>query len=70
MKKVVIRGPVMTQSGYGVHSRKFVKYAMSQTDWDVYFKVTPWVITPWQLDADDPVINNLLVEIKVWNGVL
>ena len=57
MKKVVIRGPVMTQSGYGVHSRQFVKYAMSQTDWDVYFQVTPWGITPWQLDTDDPVIK-------------
>ncbi len=32
MKKVVIRGPVMTQSGYGVHARQFVKYAMKKKD--------------------------------------
>ena len=34
MKKVVIRGPVMTQSGYGVHARQFVKYAMRKKDWE------------------------------------
>lgn len=57
MKKVVIRGPVMTQSGYGVHARQFVKYAMKKKDWDVSFQVTPWGITPWQIDTDDPVIK-------------
>ena len=57
MKKVVIRGPVMTQSGYGVHARQFVKYAMKRKDWDVKFQVTPWGMTPWLLDTEDPVIE-------------
>lgn len=47
----------MTQSGYGVHARQFVKYAMKRTDWDVKFQVTPWGMTPWLLDTDDPVIK-------------
>ena len=55
MKKVIIRGPVMTQSGYGVHARQFVKYAMKKKDWEVSFQVTPWGITPWQIDTNDPV---------------
>jgi len=57
MKKVVIRGPVMTQSGYGVHARQFVKYAMTRKDWDVKFQVTPWGMTPWLVDTDNPVID-------------
>lgn len=57
MKKVVIRGPVMTQSGYGVHARQFVKYAMKRKDWDVKFQVTPWGMTPWLVNTEDPVID-------------
>jgi len=57
MKKVVIRGPVMTQSGYGVHSRQFVRYAMKRADWDVKFQVTPWGMTPWLIDVDQEVIK-------------
>ena len=47
----------MTQSGYGVHARQFVKYAMKRNDWDVKFQVTPWGMTPWLLDTSDPVIE-------------
>ena len=67
MKKVVIRGPVMTQSGYGVHARQFVKYAMKKKDWDVSFQVTPWGITPWQIDTEDPVIK-FITERTVTNN--
>jgi len=47
----------MTQSGYGVHARQFVKYAMKKKDWDVSFQVTPWGMTPWQINTEDPVIK-------------
>ncbi len=57
MKKVTIRGPVLTQSGYGVHARQFVKYAMRKKDWDLSFSVTPWGMTPWLLDTSDPVVD-------------
>ena len=45
----------MTQSGYVVHARQFVKYAMKNKDSYVSFQVTPWGITPWQIDTNDPV---------------
>jgi len=50
MKKVVFRGPVLTQSGYGVHSRQVAKWLLSRNDIDVKFIITPWGDTPWILD--------------------
>lgn len=57
MKNVVIRGPVLTQSGYGVHARQFVKLAMKRKDWNVSFQITPWGMTPWLLDIEDPLVS-------------
>lgn len=50
MKKVIFRGPVLTQSGYGVHSRQVVRWLLSRNDIDVKFLVTPWGDTPWILN--------------------
>lgn len=52
MKKVIFRGPVLTQSGYGVHSRQVAKWLLSRNDVDVKFMVTPWGDTPWILDKN------------------
>jgi len=52
MKKVVFRGPTMTQSGYGVHSRQVARWLLSREDVDVKFMVTPWGDTPWLLDRN------------------
>jgi len=50
MKKVVFRGPALTQSGYGVHSRQVAKWLLSRKDIDVKFLLTPWGDTPWILN--------------------
>ena len=50
MKKVIFRGPVLTQSGYGVHSRQVARWLLSRNDIDVKFLVTPWGDTPWILN--------------------
>ncbi len=52
MKKVVFRGPSLTQSGYGVHARQVARWLLSRTDIDVSFVVLPWGDTPWLLDRD------------------
>ena len=52
MKKVLFRGPVLTQSGYGVHSRQVARWLLSRKDVDVKFIVTPWGDTPWILDKN------------------
>jgi len=52
MKKVVVRGPAMTQSGYGVHCRQIVAWLFSKPDLEVKFQALPWGETPWILDKN------------------
>jgi glycosyltransferase involved in cell wall biosynthesis len=47
LKKVLLRGPLLTHSGYGVHSRQVAKYLLNRGDIDVKFNLTPWGDTPW-----------------------
>lgn len=60
-KSVVFRGPVLTQSGYGVHSRQVARWLLSREDFDVKFLALPWGSTPWILDKDS--YNGLIGQI-------
>ena len=62
MKTVVLRGPVMTQSGYGVHSRQVARWLINQPDISVKFMATPWGDTPWILDKnfDDGLVGKIM----------
>ena len=46
MKKVVLRGPSLTHSGYGVHCRQIASWLLSKKDWEVKFQALPWGDTP------------------------
>ena len=52
MKKIVVRGPALTQSGYGVHCRQVAAWLLSKSSIDVKFQVLPWGDTPWILDKN------------------
>lgn len=52
MKTVVLRGPALTQSGYGVHTRQVARWLLQRPDFDVKFMTLPWGDTPWLLDGD------------------
>jgi len=52
MKSILIRGPLLTQSGYGVHSRQIFRWALSR-GYNVSVSLTPWGITPWYLDNNE-----------------
>jgi len=52
MKTVLLRGPSLTQSGYGVHARQLAKWLLSRPDLDVKFGTLPWGDTPWLIDAE------------------
>jgi glycosyltransferase involved in cell wall biosynthesis len=52
MKKVIVRGPALTQSGYGVHCRQIASWLLARKDVDVKFQALPWGDTPWILDKD------------------
>lgn len=47
MKRVLIRGPLLSQSGYGVHSRQIFSYFLSRGDCEIRTQILPWGITPW-----------------------
>jgi glycosyltransferase involved in cell wall biosynthesis len=67
-KKVLLRGPFLTNSGYGVHSRQLARWAVSRSsDWDVKFQVLPWGITPWILDRDQE--SGLIGQIMDRTGI-
>lgn len=61
-KKVLLRGPVLTQSGYGVHARQVAKWLFSRSDLDVEVQALPWGDTPWLIDknADDGFVGRLM----------
>lgn len=53
MKRVVVRGPVLTQSGYGVHCRQIAEWLLSKPGLSVSFQALPWGDTPWILNKNE-----------------
>ena len=51
-KKVLIRAPLLSISGYGVHCRQIFKWLMSREDFDVRAQVVPWGNTSWMIGPD------------------
>lgn len=49
LKKVLFRGPVLTQSGYGVHARQIARWLESR--FDVEYQALPWGDTPWLINS-------------------
>jgi len=64
MKKVLLRGPSLTQSGYGIHTRQVARWLLSKENIDVKFQALPWGDTQWLLDKN---AHNGLVE-KIMKG--
>ena len=50
-KTVLLRGPVLTQSGYGVHCRQIAKWLLSK-NLEVKVQALPWGDTPWHVDRN------------------
>ena len=50
-KKVLIRGPLLSMSGYGTHSRQIFRWLETQNV-DIFTQVLPWGMTPWYVNPD------------------
>ena len=50
--KIIVRGPLLSKSGYGEHSRQVFKWALARGH-DVRCQILNWGVTPWYLDKDD-----------------
>ena len=59
--KVIVRAPLLSLSGYGVHSRQVFKWFLSR-GFDVYAQVVPWGICTYILDeeAEDGLIGQIM----------
>ena len=60
MSYIHIRGPLLTQSGYGVHSRQIFRWAFERK-YKITVELTPWGITPWYLARHE--CDNLIGKI-------
>lgn len=65
MKRVVIRAPLLSASGYGVHSRQIARWLLAKHDAgeiDLTMQPVQWGITPWYLEASakDGLIGRIL----------
>jgi glycosyltransferase involved in cell wall biosynthesis len=52
MKKVLLRGPALSRSGYGEHTRQIFDYLSGLPGIDLKVQVLPWGITPWHVNHD------------------
>ena len=63
MIKVLLKGPILTQSGYGVHTRTVLRALLSKEDvFDVYLQPLAWGHTSWLWEDSEERkhIDNLL----------
>jgi len=68
MKNVVIRGPLITASGYGEHSRQVFKWLSSLQDVKLRTQLTPWGNTTWYINPD--FLDGLIGQIMSCSGPL
>ena len=61
MKSVLLRGPLLTNSGYGVHSRQVFSWLIKRKDIDLKCQILPWGINPWILSKKYS--NNIIEKI-------
>lgn len=66
-KTVVIRAPLLSYSGYGVHSRQIFKWLEGRDDINVVTQVVQWGNTTWMIDPD--MENNLVGNIMKRSGM-
>lgn len=60
-KSVLFRGPALTQSGYGVHSRQVLEWLLSKNNINLSVQALPWGDTPWYVDQT--ALNGLIGKI-------
>ena len=54
LKKVLLRAPLLTVSGYGVHSRQIFEslYSLHKKTIDLTVEVVNWGVTSWYVNPD------------------
>ena len=50
--KVLVRAPLLSYSGYGVHSRQVFKWLETHKDFDIDVQILRWGSTSWMINPD------------------
>jgi glycosyltransferase involved in cell wall biosynthesis len=68
--KVIIRAPLLSISGYGIHSRQIFEWLNKKPDVDVTADIVKWGMTAWNLnkDAHDGLIGRIMAASKPVEG--
>ena len=69
MRKVVLRAPVLTQSGYGVHSRQVARWLIGLAETNqinLTIQCVPWGDTTWFTNGD--ALEGLINKIFKYSG--
>ncbi|MAH43851.1 hypothetical protein CL614_09105 [archaeon] len=57
---VIIRAPLLSVSGYGVHSRQIFKWLDQRKDVTIFSQVVPWGNTSWMINPEDAQIKRIV----------
>ena len=64
MKRILLIGPLLSNSGYGIHSRQVFDYLLQRKDIQLSCYETDWGNTSWQLksydDSKSKTIENII----------
>lgn len=53
MKKIIVRGPLLSNSGYGNHARQVFRWILkNHPDSDIKVQTLPWGNTSWKINPD------------------
>ena len=58
--KVLVRGPLLSMSGYGNHAREVYRWLKSRNA-ETKTQILPWGITPWHINPDS--LNGMIKDI-------
>lgn len=69
-RKVLLRGPLLTSSGYGEHSRQFFRWLESRDDLDVKVQCLNWGNTTWYInpDIEDGLMGRIMQKTAISPG--
>jgi len=67
---VLLRAPLLTNSGYGVHSRQIFEWMLSRKDFNITTQALQWGATPWIIDpnAEDGIFGKIMDRSKNFEG--
>lgn len=59
---VLIRGPLLSVTGYGCHTRQIWEWARSKPEWEVYSSIVPWGQCTYYIDpnAEEGIIGDVM----------